>query len=62
MGGVEVVNYGVIAISLSEAVSTEEIDLAVFCLFSAGSHYPVGLSFIEVFSFLCLTLTMSSIF
>lgn len=30
MGGIEVVNYGVIAISLSEAVSAEEIDLIVF--------------------------------
>lgn len=30
MGGVEVVNYGVIAISFSEAVSVEEIDLIGF--------------------------------
>lgn len=41
MGGVEVVNYGVIGISFSEAVSVEEIDLIGFWLFSAGSHYPV---------------------
>lgn len=62
MSGIEVVNYAFIAIYLSETVSAEEIDLIVFLLFSAGSHYPVGLWFFEMFCALSLTLTVSSIF